>query len=61
MTSGPNMSDTNPCKVIDLTVYRRRRYAEQIQKERAIYLAEVFARMETKEEKQDGRDEVRKD
>lgn len=48
-------------KVVSLEVYRRRRYAQDMQRERAIYLASVLLEMnkqKLKEDKRDGRDEV---
>lgn len=51
-------------QVVSLEVYRRRRYAQMMQKERAIYLASVLSEMNNQKLKGDirnGRDEVRKD
>ena len=47
-------------KVISLEVYRWRRYAQDMQKERAIRLAELNVQMK-KEEKEDGHDGIRED
>lgn len=40
-------------KVISLEVYRRRRYAQMMQKERAIYLASVLLEMNKQKLKED--------
>lgn len=47
-------------KVISLEVYRWRRYAQDMQKERAIRLAELFVKTK-KEEKEDGHGRIRGD
>lgn len=47
-------------KVINLEEYRRRRYAQDMQKERAIRLAEMYVQTK-KEDGKDGRNEIRED
>ena len=52
-------------KVVSLEQYKYRRYLQDLQKERAIYMAALFTEMkqqeEQKEEKKDGHEQIRTD
>ena len=52
-------------KVVSLEQYKYRRYLQDLQQERAIYLAALFTEMkqqeEQKEEKKDGHEQIRTD
>lgn len=48
-------------KVVSLEQYRRRRYAQDMKRERAIYLAGIIAEMNVPKPKEEQQDENRKD